>query len=80
MFLDELAVYLSGWEKMPNTGRGARAGKVSILQRDAMLIGGVVYRHKDDNPVCGISHALHFCSSSDQKCLSFIALCNIITR
>lgn len=53
---------------------------VSVLQKDAMLVSGMVYSHKDYNAACGISHALLFCSLSDPKWLSFIVLHNIIAR
>lgn len=62
---------------MSSPGRGTSARKMSILQRDAMLVSSVVYGHKDDNPLCGISQDLPFCSLSYQKCPS---LYNIIAR
>lgn len=57
---------------MSSPARGTSSSKMSILQRDAMLVSGVVYGHKDDSPLYGVSHDLPFCSLSDQNCLSFI--------
>lgn len=57
---------------MSSLGRGTSSNKMSILQRGVMLVSGVAYRHKDDSPLCVISHDLPFCSLSDQNCLPFI--------
>lgn len=45
---------------MSSPGRGTSSSKMSILQRDAMLVSGVVYGHKDDSPLYGVSHDLPF--------------------